>query len=63
MGEYYVTIKHEMGKNHYISFMAYSTSNDTQFIKMYPEQNAEGRFAKAAMEFCMLTVTCMDYFR
>lgn len=45
-GEYYVTLKHEMGKNHYISFMAYSTSNDTQFIKMYPEQNAEGRFAR-----------------
>lgn len=45
-GEYYVSLAHEMSKNHYVSFFAYVTGSYVQMIKMYPEQNAECRFTK-----------------
>ena len=41
--EYFVTVAHEMTKTHYISFLAYLTSDRVQFIKLYPEGNAEAR--------------------
>ena len=41
--EYFVTIRHEMTKQHYISFLAYVTSDRMQFVKLYPEGNAETR--------------------
>lgn len=44
--EYFVTLGHEMNKNHSIQFLAYVTTNRTNMIKLYPEQNAEGRFTK-----------------
>lgn len=44
--EYYITINHEMTKKHYISFIAYVTQDKFEFIKLYPEQNAEARFFK-----------------
>lgn len=55
--EYYVHIDHEMKKDHYITFLAYVTSNYSELIKLYPEQNMEGRFAKRGhgfiYAFCM----------
>lgn len=45
-GAYYVTIKHEMEKSHYISFLCYVTSDRTELVKLYPEQNASVRFQK-----------------
>ena len=42
--EYYVRIEHEMSKSHYISFLAYVTSDKFQLVKLYPEGNAEFRF-------------------
>nr|WP_317413969.1 helix-turn-helix domain-containing protein [uncultured Solibaculum sp.] len=45
-GEHYVSLRHDMTKNHFISFVAYVTSNQVQMIKLYPEQNAEARFIK-----------------
>ena len=42
--EYYVTIDHEMTKQHYISFMAAVSSDRIQMVKLYPEGNAEARF-------------------
>lgn len=42
--EYYVRIDHEMTKNHYISFVAASSSDRMQMVKLYPEGNAEARF-------------------
>lgn len=42
--EFFVTIPHEMTKNHYISFIAYLTYNKIEIIKLYPEGNAEARF-------------------
>lgn len=42
--EHFVTVRHDMTKQHYISFMAYITADRLQFVKLYPEGNAETRF-------------------
>ncbi|WP_343209698.1 helix-turn-helix domain-containing protein [Anaerolentibacter hominis] len=42
--EYFITISHDMTKEHYISFLAYVTSDKLELIKLYAEGNAEGRF-------------------
>jgi desulfoferrodoxin len=42
--EYAVTVAHPMEKNHYISFIAYVSSQRFQLEKLYPEQNAQARF-------------------
>ena len=44
--EYYISIEHEMTKEHYISFIAYITNDRCEIVKLYPEQNAEVRFFK-----------------
>ena len=41
--EYFVTIDHPMTKEHFISFIAFVTSDRVQFVKLYPEGNAETR--------------------
>ena len=41
--EYFVAIDHPMTKEHFISFIAFVTSDRVQFIKLYPEGNAETR--------------------
>ena len=41
--EHFVTIRHPMTKAHFISFMAFVTSDRIQFVKLYPEGNAETR--------------------
>ncbi len=42
--EHFITVNHEMWKAHFISFMAYITTDRVQFVKLYPEGNAEARF-------------------
>lgn len=42
-GEHFLTVKHDMTKTHFISFVAYLTSDRVQFVKFYPEGNAETR--------------------
>lgn len=42
--EYFVSIRHDMTKKHYISFLAYVTTDKFQLVKLYPEGNAECRF-------------------
>ena len=42
--EYFVTVEHEMTKSHYLSFLCYLTHDRVQFVKLYPEGNAETRF-------------------
>ena len=44
--EYYISIKHDMSKEHYISFIAYITNDRCEIVKLYPEQTAEARFLK-----------------
>lgn len=41
--EYFITVNHDMTKSHYISFIAHVTSDKVQFVKLYPEGNAETR--------------------
>ncbi len=41
--EYFVSLSHPMKKDHYISFLAALSDQGIQFIKLYPEGNAEGR--------------------
>ena len=42
--ERFVVVNHEMTKKHYISFLAYVTSDKLHLVKLYPEGNAECRF-------------------
>ena len=42
--EQFVVVHHEMTKQHYISFLAYATSDKFQLVKLYPEGNGECRF-------------------
>ena len=41
--EQFITVCHPMTKQHYISFVAYVTSDRLQLVKWYPEGNAETR--------------------
>lgn len=41
--EKFITVHHEMSKTHFISFLAYVTTDKVHFIKLYPEGNAEAR--------------------
>ena len=41
--EQFITIAHPMTKQHFISFLAYITSDRMQMVKFYPEGNAETR--------------------
>ena len=41
--EHFVTVSHDMTKEHFISFIAFLTSDRVQFVKLYPEGNAETR--------------------
>lgn len=44
--ENFISINHDMNKEHYISFVAYVTIDRCEIVKLYPEQNAEVRFSK-----------------
>ena len=41
--EHFVTVRHPMTKEHFISFIASVTSDRLQMVKLYPEGNAETR--------------------
>lgn len=41
--EKFITIRHAMTKTHFISFIAHVTTDRIQFVKLYPEGNAETR--------------------
>ena len=41
--EHFLTLEHPMTKQHYISFLAFVTTDRLQLIKLYPEGNAESR--------------------
>ncbi|MBQ6708965.1 MAG: helix-turn-helix domain-containing protein [Clostridia bacterium] len=42
--ESFITINHDMTKDHFISFIAHITLDKIQLVKLYPEGNAETRF-------------------
>ena len=41
--EEFISIRHPMAKEHFISFVAYATADRFQLVKFYPEGNAETR--------------------
>ena len=41
--EHFLTVRHPMTKEHYISFIAFVTDQQLQMVKLYPEGNAETR--------------------
>lgn len=41
--EQFITVHHPMTKEHYISFLAWATSDRFHLVKFYPEGNAETR--------------------
>ena len=41
--EYFITVNHPMTKTHYISFIAFVSSDKIEMTKLYPEENAETR--------------------
>ncbi|MBU4438485.1 MAG: helix-turn-helix domain-containing protein [Acetobacterium sp.] len=45
-GEYFISFDHDMSKTHFLSFVAYVTSDRSLFIKLYPEQNASVHLPK-----------------
>ena len=45
--ELYVSMDHPMTREHYISFFAAMSDQGMQFIKLYPEGNAEARFKRS----------------
>ena len=49
--ETFVTVHHSMTKEHYISFLAYVTTDRLQLVKLYPEGNAESRFRFRGMGY------------
>lgn len=42
--EYFISLSHPMTKEHYVSFVAYCTGGRFEWVKLYPEGNAEARF-------------------
>lgn len=42
--EYYVSVPHEMTKDHYISFIIAAKDDGAEIKKLYPEGSAEARF-------------------
>ena len=47
--EQFITVRHPMTKTHYISFLAFVTSDRMQMVKLYPEGNAETRMQLRGM--------------
>ena len=41
--EHFITVRHPMTKAHYISFVAFVTSDRIQMVKLYPEGNGQTR--------------------
>ena len=49
--EQFITVSHPMTKEHFISFLAYVTSDRIQMVKLYPEGNAETRIQLRGMGY------------
>ena len=47
--EHFITVHHPMTKDHFISFVAFVTSDRIQMVKLYPEGNAETRLQLRGM--------------
>lgn len=52
--EQFITVHHDMTKEHYISFLAHVTSDGFRLVKLYPEGNAETRMQLRGRGFLYL---------
>ena len=54
--EYFVSVNHPMTKEHYLSFLLAVSDRGIQYVRLYPEENAEARFkisgVKAVYAYC-----------
>ena len=48
--EYYVRVEHPMTKTHSISFLAAASDQGMQFVKLYPEGEADARFKRSRVK-------------
>lgn len=49
--EHFITVHHPMTKDHFISFVAFVTSDRIQLVKLYPEGNAQTRLQLRGMGY------------
>lgn len=49
--EHFITVHHPMTKEHFISFVAFVTSDRIQMVKLYPEGNAQTRLQLRGMGY------------
>ena len=49
--EHFITVHHPMTMEHFISFIAFVTSDRMQLVKLYPEGNAETRLQLRGMGY------------
>ena len=49
--EYFVRLEHPMSREHHISFLAAVSDRGVEFIKLYPEEEAEARFKRRGVKF------------
>ena len=49
--EHFITIHHPMTKQHFISFVAFVTSDRVQLVKLYPESEAQTRLQLRGMGY------------
>lgn len=49
--EVFLTVRHPMTKTHYISFVAFVTSDRLQMVKLYPEGNTQTRLQLRGMGY------------
>jgi desulfoferrodoxin (superoxide reductase-like protein) len=49
--EHFLTIRHPMTKEHFISFAAFVTCDRVQLVKLYPEGNPETRMQLRGMGY------------
>ncbi len=47
--EFYVSVRHDMTKQHHVSFIAAVSSDRLQLVKLYPEGDAAARFKMAGV--------------
>ena len=47
--EHFITVRHSITKAHYISFVAFVTSDRVQLVKLYPEGDAQTRLQLRGM--------------
>ena len=48
--EYFVSVRHEMSRTHYISFLAAVSDDRLQLIRLYPVGNAEARIQRRGVQ-------------